>query len=134
MQQKLNVPVEESKLKLEKIYTQNQNGLNEFNQKLIHSEEEFEKELQKRRISSHQVSSDIDFNKSSLIIIDLGMRRSGGYSGILENPKIENQNLVVDLTLFSPRPNDLLMMALTYSTLIYKVNTTKIKQLIVNPK
>lgn len=90
MQQKLNVPVEESKLKLEKIYTQNQNGLNEFNQKLVHSEEEFEKELQKRRISSHQVSSDIDFNKSSLIIIDLGMSRSGGYSGILENPMIVN--------------------------------------------
>lgn len=90
MLQKLDVPVEESKLKLEKIYTQNQNELNEFNQKLIHSKEEFEKELQKRRISSHQVLSDIDFNESSLIIINLGMRRSGGYSGILENPMIVN--------------------------------------------
>lgn len=58
----------------------------------------------------------IDWNKQMVVVVAVGVRRTGGYRVEIESLTVKDEVLTVKWKLHEPRPGDLVTQALTYPT------------------
>ncbi len=56
----------------------------------------------------------IDWNKQMVVVVTVGVRRTGGYRVEIESLTVKDELLTVKWKLHEPRPGDLVTQALTY--------------------
>jgi hypothetical protein len=73
-------------------------------------------ESNKGEMGTYQLEAD----EAIYLLISAGEKRTGGYSLEIENDKLEGNTFSGELTLITPKDDDMVTMALTYPTLLIK--------------
>ena len=70
-----------------------------------------------------QIQDILSNDSHDIAIIAMGTQPSGGYSIVIDDAKVQNEELVLNYKYLSPAPDELATMALTQPVIIFKVST-----------
>lgn len=104
------------------IYHNNSNGVPEKSYRLIRNIEDFR--AFSLSINLKEIPK-VDFEKSNVLILNMGQKNTGGYDVSLEKMIPENDKLVAIIKETSPKKGDMVTMAITSPICIVKINSKK---------
>ncbi|WP_300564579.1 protease complex subunit PrcB family protein [Flavobacterium sp.] len=104
------------------IYQSNFNGVSEKSYHIIQNSEDYKAFF---ILMKEDKVPEVDFNKSNVLVLNMGEKNSGGYNVLPEKMIDDGKKLIMTIKEISPDKDQMVTMGMTSPVCIVKINSKK---------